>query len=173
MRNSKLSLGAAAILAMSSVGFITTPAEASVVVNTFPVTWVLQGCSQLPPGTILDGTGTLVDKVTTLTNGDVTSTKNDDHAKGTAVDRATGKVYKWTYDNVLEVKSIASHPHLLAGEMTDKFRLSGDGPLRLRNGFAAVYVEDKLAGTFGIYPESAYGDPFDFPSGTTPHCDPL
>ncbi len=140
--------------------------------TTSAVGWTLESanCSTLPPGTTITGSGELTSKKTERTKRGVTSLKFADHAEGTATDQ-NGNTYRWTYDNELSMENAPDWPLLFHGEMTDVFRLTG-GPIQLSNGFEAVTVEDQGAGTFAIYPESSYGDPFNFPTGPN-RCDPL
>lgn len=143
-------------------------------VYTSSVIWTLTDsqCSYLPTGTVVTGTGTLVDEVTTKLNRDGSvSITYDDLATGTATDQV-GNVYQWRYDNLLRHANSVASPNVFRGRMIDSFRLSGDGPIRLNNGFVANTVDDRTAGTFTLDPVSSRGDPFTFPSGPG-RCDPL
>ena len=146
-------------------------------VNVFPANWTLTSaqCSLLPPGTTLTGSGTLTDKKSTETEHGTIEEIYDDFASGTAVDQ-NGKTYSWTYDNYVKVENDDDNQTLFTGRMSDTFRLKGTGSnkgrIKLRNGFDATVVDDRLAGTFEINPKSSYGDPFNFPLGPG-RCDPL
>jgi hypothetical protein len=177
MRNKRIALAATSILAMTSIG-LTDGASASQVPSRADlpprdVTWTMDstGCSLLPAGTVLNAAGVLYPEFTSKTKKGVTTEHFDDHAEGTATDQ-NGVVYTWTYDNELTERNSANSPTLFSGKMTDKFRLKTQGATVLSNGFEAIYVEDRVGGTFGIYPTSSYGDPFQFPSGPG-RCDPL
>jgi hypothetical protein len=174
----------AALLAVTSVvAFGASPASAhgrhdghgskgTTTVNTASVSWTItdERCSKVPDGTVINGSGMLVDKITVRTGRDGTLTNIvDSHADGTAVDQ-NGNEYKWRYDNSSKVTNSASEPADFRGVMVDTFRLHGDGPIRLRNGFVADFHFSPTG--FEILPRSSYGDPFDFPSGGG-NCDPL
>jgi hypothetical protein len=139
------------------------------------VTWTLswENCSMVPHGTVVEGTGEIDRGFSTTTRRGITTERFDDRAEGTATDQ-DGNTYTWTYRNTLTVKNTAGEPDVFSGRMADRFRLSGDGPIKLSNGFRADYVEDRSTDpwTWGIYPRSSYGDPFNFPTGPN-RCDPL
>jgi hypothetical protein len=176
MRNRKMAMAVTSIVAVASMGF-TASASASKGGghNALPprdVAWTMDSvaCSLLPGGTVLTATGVLTPKFKSKSVNGVTTETFDDHAEGTATDQ-DGNTYTWSYDNALRIRNSAHSTTLFSGDMTDKFRLWG-GPIELANGFDATYVEDRGAGTFGIYPRSSYGDPFGFPN-IGGHCDPL
>ena len=155
-------------------GHVDQNKDFDVEVNRTSVSWTIADgqCSLLPAGTVITGTGTLLDKVTTRNRRDGTmSITFDDHASGTATDQ-NGNVYEWRYDNDLKQANTIANPNFYTGRMTDSFRLRGGGPLHLSNGFVANIEEDRTAGTFVINPLSSYGDPFNFPNGPN-RCDPL
>ena len=137
-----------------------------------PVSWTIDAskCSNVPADAVIKGTGMQTVRAKETTRDGVTRRKFVARAEGTATDQA-GNAYRWTYENTLVERNSEAEPPLFAGEMTDSFRLKG-GPVTLRNGFEATFVEGTEAGTAGIYPSSAYGDPFDFPNGPN-RCDPL
>ncbi len=178
-RSGQLGVGLAAMLVTSSLG-AWMPVGASdgddhgsgSSPEPEAVTWTIDAdsCSNVPEGTVIKGTGVLTVRQKETTRDGAIRRKSVARAEGTATDQA-GNTYRWSYENTLVQRNSAATPHLFAGEMSDAFRLRG-GPVTLRNGFEATAVDDLAAGTFGIYPSSAYGDPFNFPSGPN-RCDPL
>jgi len=121
-----------------------------------PVAWQLTaaGCSELPAGTTVDGSGTL----RTVTTSTADRTIVIAHAKGTATDQ-NGTTYHWIYSN--EAISTASSTLVI-----DHFSLSGPGSARLSNGFVARFTAD------AVDVIHAHGDPLDFETFAA-HCDPL
>lgn len=139
------------------------------------VSWTMTSasCSQLPPGTTINGTGLLRDKITTTTasNGVIT-VAFDTVAKGRATDDK-GNRYRWDYDNESSATNSAASPLVYRGTMTDTFEMEGKGPIEVEAGFEATIVEDRGAGTFVIDPTSQYGDPAAFGPDFKNRCDPL
>jgi hypothetical protein len=176
MKRIAMVLAAAALVvgtaAPASAGQGHGPGHGATVVNT-PVTWTLtsSGCSKMPPGTTLNGSGTRTDIFKERNHNGVTALSVDSHAEGAAHDQ-DGNAYTWTYDLHGHARNTMQAPGVFNGIAVDAFRLSGDGPIRLRNGFVARTVEDRVAGTFAFNEISSYGDPFNFPSGPG-RCDPL
>jgi hypothetical protein len=146
------------------------------VTSTEPITWTMDAaaCSNLPAGTTIEATGVRTLRLKSVERNGVTKETVIDHAEGTAT--AGGVTYNWTYDNKTTASNSAVAPSLFHGEMTDAFRLSGPGPISLRNGFAAAIFDDRQnppnEKSFGIFPKSAFGDPFNFPFGPG-RCDPI
>ena len=156
----------------ASAGGSHGPRHGGTVVTT-PVSWTITNasCSKVPPGAAITGSGTLTDIINEHNDDGVTAVRVDSHATGIAQDQ-DGNAYTWTYDLRLRSKNTVAAPDVYTGVAVDSFRMSGEGPLRLRNGFVARIVDDRLAGTFAINPISSHGDPFDFPYGPN-RCDPL
>ena len=115
------------------LGVVVASAQAGVV-TVEPVTWQLSStsCSELPPGTTVNGSGTLRTVDTSTASREIIIA----HAKGTATDQ-NGNTYHWIYSN--EVNATASIVRIV-----DHFSLSGPGPARLSNGFVAVFRGDVL-----------------------------
>ncbi len=188
----RLALGLATLFAITSIG-LASGASATGDKDTgsgkleqlpdTPIAWMMVGpgetsalepylvCSLVPEGTILVGKGVLSTWLRTKTRDGVTTEYGRGHGVGTAVDQ-DGNTYNWEYEHEAESANAEVAPTLFHGTFDDAFRLSGNGPIELRNGFEAVQTEDRGVGTFGFYPEHAYGDPFQFPSGPN-RCDPL
>lgn len=142
-------------------------------VDTFPVSFVLSSaaCSNLPGGTTINGSGTETSITTIRTDrSGVTMVVNATHARGTATDQA-GNAYVFNYSNEFRVSDTTANPATFSGLMTDSFSLSGSGPARLSNGFAARLTTD-LATFFSFQELNSRGDPIDFATGSA-HCDPL
>ena len=153
---------------------VAIPAQASALVETFPVSFTLSSarCSNLPSGTTLTGSGTARSISTERTNpSGVTTIMNTTHAHGTATDQ-DGNVYVFDYSNEFRVSNTTTDPNLFSGLMTDHFSNSGSGPAKLNNGFVANITVSADFSTFVVMPISSFGDPLSFPDGAA-HCDPL
>jgi hypothetical protein len=164
---------ALALVVALLLGVGTVIAAGGASIDTFPVSFVLTsaGCSNLPPGTTVAGSGTETSITSTKDNGDGTVTLiNATHAKGTATDQS-GNTYVFQYSNEFRATNSAGDPDVFSGFMTDSFSLAGRGPAKLNNGFYSALVTD-FATFFTFDPISDHGDPIDFPTGTA-HCDPL
>jgi hypothetical protein len=129
-------------------------------------------CSELPPGTTIEGTGTgtSVTSESTDRNG-VTTVMNTTHIEGTATDQA-GNTYTFNYANHYRISNTGPTDPVLSGVMVDSFSLAGNGPAHLNNGFRAVFTIDASTGSVGFDELSSRGDPLDFDTGTA-RCDPL
>ena len=138
------------------LGAWLAPPAGAADVTVEPVEWQLtaEGCSELPAGTTVDGSGTM----RTVTTGTAARTIVIAHATGTATDQ-DGTTYRWIYSN--EFTSTAS-----ATVIVDHFSLSGPGPARLSNGFVIRFTAD------GLDVIHVHGDPIDFATFEA-HCDPL
>jgi hypothetical protein len=152
--------------------FITIPAQASPLIETFEAGFTLSSatCSNLASGTTLTGEGTGRSISTERTNASgVTTVMNATHIHGTSTDQA-GNVYVFDYSNEFRVSNTIANPDVFSGLMTDHFSNSGSGPAKLSNGFVAnvTFTPD----SFVVMPISSFGDPLSFPDGA-PHCDPL
>jgi hypothetical protein len=142
-------------------------------IDTFPVSFVITsaGCSNLPAGTTLTGSGT--EKSITVVKTDskgITRIHNTSHATGTATDQA-GNTYVFDYSNDFNVSNTTTNPALFSGVMNDHFSLAGRGPARLSNGFQGVFTTD-FGSLVSITPLHSRGDPIDFTT-LAAHCDPL
>jgi hypothetical protein len=140
--------------------------------ETSPATFEIksENCSMLPPGTTINGTGTLTSITwTTKRRGDRTVT-NSSLATGTATDQA-GNQYTFLYSNQFRVSNTKARPRVYSGVMVDVFTLQGTGPATLSNGFLANYTTN-LGDLQRIRPINAFGDPIDF-EAVTARCDPL
>ena len=129
-------------------------------------------CPNLPPGTVITGTGTskTIESVSTDRNG-VTTVLNTTHASGTATDQ-DGNTYRFNYSNHFRVANTGPTDPVLSGVMVDSFSLAGNGPARLSNGFLAVFTIDVSTGAVSFVELSSRGDPLDFATGES-RCDPL
>ena len=138
------------------LGAWLAPPAGAADVTVEPVEWQLtaEGCSELPAGTTVNGSGTLRTVITSTPNRTIVIA----HATGTASDQ-NGTTYRWIYSN--ESTSTAT-----ATVIIDHFSLSGPGPARLSNGFVARFTD---AGLELIH---SHGDPIDFETFEA-HCDPL
>ena len=148
------------------------PAEASPLIETFPVSFTLSSaqCSNLPSGTTLTGSGVAKSITTERTDASgVTTVINTTHAHGTSTDQA-GNIYVFDYSNEFRVSNTLANPDVFTGLMTDHFSNSGSGPARLNNGFVANVTF--TPSFFSVVPVSSFGDPLSFPDGAA-HCDPL
>jgi hypothetical protein len=142
-------------------------------IETTPVTFEItsENCSMLPPGTTINGTGTLTSITwTTKRRGHHRTVTNSSLATGTATDQA-GNQYTFLYSNQFRVSNTRPRRQVYSGIMIDVFTLQGTGPATLSNGFLAKYTTnfDDLQ---RIRPIDAFGDPIDFEAGTA-RCDPL
>ncbi len=136
-------------------------------VDSGPVSWTIPvgQCPNLAAYESLAGDGVHVLKSTSSTSKGITTIRFDDHAEGTATDQA-GNEYHWTYDNTSASSNSLNEPLVFTGTMHDRFRLDGDGPIHLINGFYGSIIDDQLAGTFDITETTGYGDALG-------GCDPL
>jgi hypothetical protein len=144
------------------------------------VTWtIVPGqCPELDevaPGLTITGTTVRVDllTITTRRNG-LTSVTNESHAVGLATDDQ-GHRYQFFYDNTVNQTNSKQHPSVFEGRMVDEFRLDGDGPVHLHNGFRAVVTDDRTDPdnvVSSLVPKSEFGHPFDF-ANDRGMCDPM
>jgi hypothetical protein len=141
-------------------------------IETAPATFEIksENCSMLPPGTTINGTGTLTSITWTTKRRGHRTVTNSSVAPGTATDQA-GNQYTFLYSNQFRVSNTRARPRVYSGIMVDVFQLQGTGPATLSNGFVANYTTD-LGDLQRIRPIDAFGDPIDFES-VTAHCDPL
>ena len=128
-------------------------------------------CSNLPSGTTIEGTGTgtSVTSVSIDANG-ITTVMNTTHYNGTATDGVN--TYRFNYSNHYRISNTGPTDPILSGIMVDSFSLAGDGPVRLHNGFRAVFTFDSSTEQARFEELSSRGDPIDFDTGAA-HCDPL
>jgi hypothetical protein len=141
-------------------------------IESAPVSFEIksENCSKLPPGTTINGTGTLTSTTWTTKRRGHRTVTNSSLAPGTATDQA-GNQYMFLYSNQFRVSNTRRRSQVYSGVMIDVFTLQGTGPATLSNGFLAKFTTD-----FGdlqrIRRIDAFGDPFDFEAGTA-RCDPL
>jgi hypothetical protein len=150
---------------------VAIPAQASPLIETFPVSFTLSSatCSNLASGTTLVGEGTAISVTAErISPSGVVTIMNATHIHGTSTDQA-GNVYVFNYSNSFRVSNTIANPGVFTGMMTDHFSNSGSGPAKLNNGFVANI---QLIPTFVAVPVHSFGDPLSFPDGA-PHCDPL
>jgi hypothetical protein len=141
-------------------------------VETSPVTFTLKSdtCSNLPPGTTINGMGTMTSITwTTKRHGDITVT-NSSLALGTATDQAANQ-YTFLYSNQFQVSNTRARREVYSGPMIDVFTLQGAGPAKLSNDFLARFTTDFMKRQ-SFSPINSFGDPIDFKTGQA-HCDPL
>ncbi len=176
-KRARLVLGAT--LTLCSLTFASpasTAASNETTVTHTSVSWEIVGgtnCSQLPPGAVITGEGTLTNQIVFHTGRDgLTTVHWYQIANGSATDQI-GNSYRWVYKNHEDLVNSLANPLLYTGTMTDSFGLVG-GPLRFSNGFTANVTDDlgNLGGIFIAEPTSVRGDPFNFPSGPG-RCDPI
>jgi len=129
-----------------------------------------ENCSKLPPGTTINGTGTLTSITWTTKRRGHRTVTNSSVAPGTATDQA-GNQYTFLYSNQFRVTNKRARPKVYSGTMVDVFQLQGTGPATLSNGFVAKYKTD-LGDLQRIRPIDQFGDPYDFEAGAA-RCDPL
>jgi hypothetical protein len=144
-------------------------------IKSKPVTFVIksENCSELPPGTTINGTGTLTETTWTTKRRGLSTVTESELAPGTATDQAQNQ-YTFLYSNQSIVTNTRRRPKVYKGIMIDVFTLQGTGPATLSNGFLAKLTTD-LSETFDLFrlrPIDAFGDPIDFET-VTAHCDPL
>ena len=141
-------------------------------IETMPVTFEIksENCSKLPPGTTINGTGTLTSITWTTKRRGHRTVTNSSLAPGTATDQA-GNSYTFLYSNQFRVSKTRARRTVYSGVMIDVFTLQGTGPATLSNGFLARYRTD-LGDLQRIRPIDAFGDPIDFRAGAA-RCDPL
>lgn len=146
-----------------------------------PVTWTIvpgqcPEVDDVAAGLTITGTTVRVDllTITTRRNG-LTSVTNESHAVGLATDDQ-GHRYQFFYDNTVTQTNSKAQPAVFVGEMIDEFRLDGDGPVHLHNGFRAVVRDDRTdpdnVVSSPLDPKSSFGDPFDFENDRG-MCDPM
>ncbi len=166
-------------LALSFGAVATAPvlaADNETTVTQTDVSWQIAGganCSQLPPGEVISGQGTVTNRIISHTGSDgLTTVKWYQIAIGSAVD-TSGNSYRWVYNNHENLVNSQANLKLFTGTMTDSFKLVG-GPFAFANGFSADVTDDlgNLGGIFVAVPTSVKGDPFAFPSGPG-RCDPI
>jgi hypothetical protein len=140
--------------------------------ETSPVTFEIksENCSMLPPGTTINGTGTLTSITWTTKRRGHRTVTNSSLATGTATDQAANQ-YTFLYSNQFRVSNTRARSRVYSGVMIDVFTLQGTGPATLSNGFLAKYTTN-LGDLQRIRPIDAFGDPIDFEAGTA-RCDPL
>jgi hypothetical protein len=162
---------AAAALALGGTSALA--ADGGATIEEFPVSFVMTSaaCPNLPPGTTIEGAGTLKSITTVKTDNEgVTTVHNTSHANGTATDQA-GNTYRFNYENTFRVSDSTASPGVFSGRMTDSFSLVGNGPAHLNNGFQAIFTTDFV--TFAtLEPLNSRGEPLDFATGEA-RCDPL
>jgi hypothetical protein len=173
---------------------VTSPVEPAWVISS---TDLGGACTKLPANTTITmqtGTQTAIERVKTNDRG-ITTISNFTHAFGTATDQA-GNVYRWDYKNRFRISNTIENPGVFSGRMVDRFSLGGGddsrddgndssdddddddsrpgnaGPVRLLNGFVAVFTLDVTTGSASLQPITSFGDPISFPDGAA-HCDPL
>ncbi len=141
-------------------------------IETSPVTFEIksENCSELPPATTINGTGTLTSVTWTTKRRGRSTVTNSSVAPGTATDQA-GNQYTFLYSNQFRVTNTRARPKVYSGTMVDVFQLQGTGPATLSNGFVANYRTD-LGDLQLIRPIDAFGDPIDF-EAVTARCDPI
>ena len=140
--------------------------------ETTPVTFEIksENCSMLPPGTTINGTGTLTSITWTTKRRRHSTVTNSSLATGTATDQAQNQ-YTFLYSNQFRVSNRRARRQVYSGVMIDVFTLQGTGPATLSNGFLANYRTD-LGELQRLRPIDAFGDPIDF-EAVTARCDPL
>jgi hypothetical protein len=129
-----------------------------------------ENCSQLAPGTTINGTGTLTSTTWTTKRRGRRTVTNTSVAPGTATDQA-GNQYTFLYSNQFRVTNTRARPKVYRGVMIDVFQVQGTGPATLSNGLVAHYKTD-LGDLQRIRPIDAFGDPYDFEANAA-RCDPL
>jgi len=141
-------------------------------IETTPVNFEIrsESCRHLAAGTTITGTGTLTTVTWTTRRRGRRTITSFETALGTATDQA-GNQYTWLYSNDARLSNTRARRRLYSGLMTDVFTLSGNGPVRLQNGFLARYVTNFDRFT-RIRPVNAFGDPYDF-TRRQARCDPL
>lgn len=174
-----LTAGVVVSLVFGSAG--AAAADPSATIETTPVNWEMHsatsleepGCTQLPSGTTVTGTGEK--KVITIERTDrkgVTTVLITEHAFGTASDQ-DGNVYRWNYINHSQISNSIGNLGLYTGTMLDRFSLGGSGPARLSTGFTADIITDG-GDRFEIHATHVIGDPIAFfPEEFEFRCDPL
>lgn len=171
----RLALSAVTITALLFGGGTAIAAGGTTTVDTTPVSFVLTSaaCALLPPGTSISGSGTQTSITTTHVHNGVTTVKNATSSRGTATDQANN-VYTFEYFNTFRASNSVANPDLFSGLMFDVFRLSGNGSVRLHNGFISTFTGDPTFLTLTIQPGISWGDPIAFaPAPLAAHCDPL
>jgi hypothetical protein len=170
LRRFAIAAGFAAAFALVSGTALAGGNGATIETSAVSFTITSAGCSYLPAGTTITGSGTekSITVKKTLANG-VTRYHNTSHATGTATDQA-GNTYVFDYSNDFTVSDSGS-PGQFTGGMEDHFSLAGNGPAKLSNGFKAT-VNTDFATYFTLTPLQSRGDPIDFAT-ITAHCDPL
>jgi hypothetical protein len=141
-------------------------------VGTSPVNFTLTSdtCSNLPPGTTINGTGTMTSITWTTKRHGLTTVTNSSLAPGTATDQA-GNQYTFLYSNQFHVSNTRARRKVYSGPMIDVFTLQGAGPVKLSNDFLARFTTD-FKKRQSYRPIKSFGDPIDFKTAQA-HCDPL
>jgi hypothetical protein len=141
-------------------------------IETSPASFEIksENCSQLAPGTTINGTGTLTSITWTTRRRGHRTVTNTSVAPGTATDQA-GNEYTFLYSNQFRVTNTRARPKVYSGTMVDVFELQGTGPATLSIGLLAKYKTD-LGELQRIRPIDAFGDPYDFEANEA-RCDPL
>lgn len=166
-------VGVLAAVSALAIGAGSAVAGDPPTVEEFPASFVLTSdtCSNLAPGTRLEGTGTGVSITRTRTDAHgVTTVSNVTRIHGTAVDQA-GNSYAFSYANAFRVSNTGPEDPIFSGLMVDDFTLAGHGPAHLENGFVAVFTTD-FESLFSFRELHSRGDPIDFATGAS-RCDPL
>jgi hypothetical protein len=141
-------------------------------IESAPVSFEIksENCSKLPPGTTINGTGTLTSTTWTTKRRGRRTVTNTSLASGPATDQAGGQ-YTFLYSNQFQGSNTRRRSRVYSGVMIDVFTLQGTGPAPLSNGFVADYTTD-LGDLQRIRPIDTFGDPFDFKAFAA-RCDPL
>jgi hypothetical protein len=153
-------------------------ADGGAVIDTSTVSFTITsgGCSNLPAGTTITGSGTQRSITTVRTDASgVTTIENSTHAYGTATDNS-GNTYVFNYSNSFRVSNTTAAPGTFSGSMTDTFSLAGNGPAQLHNGFVAGITSSDGFATASWDVKSSRGDPISFATGSIEaahHCDPI
>ena len=164
MKRFVFALLAIAVFALGSGSALGAPP--TVTEETVGFVLSAETCANLPPGTVITGTGTskAIESVTTDGDG-VTTVINTTHASGTATDQ-DGHTYRFNYSNHFQISNTGPTDPVLSGIMVDSFSLAGNGPAHLNNGFRAVFTFNFLTGAVSFQELTSRGDALD-------GCDPL
>src|SRR5262245_50899165 len=156
-------LAAAADNAMAGIATATRKVPVSFTITA-------DGCSSLPAGTVLQGTGLRTDFVKTQVAGAVTREIITSHAYGKATDQL-GNTYAWDYSS--QQNDTNTPPSLdWAGSFVDHFSLTGNGPAHIVAGFVADVFHDTDYTYLIFTPHIVIGDPIGFDDNAF-HCDPM
>jgi hypothetical protein len=102
-----------------------------------------ENCSMLPPGTTINGAGTLTSITWTTKRRGHRTVTNSSLATGTATDQA-GNQYTFLYSNQFRISNTRARPRVYSGVMVDVFTLQGTGPATLSNGFLVSRAVNSL-----------------------------